>query len=150
MSRNVFKRKKHWRCFDWLVYISLQFYLVQNFVPLFPPPQWQRSGVVWSPRSSTEFFFTDPKYIIQCVELLDGSAGSALYSGHDVGTYVDFSDKEVILKKTVSSCKKNCFAECVDGHSISAPETLCVQTAIRRQPPKTDQPQFSRYCIRLL
>ena len=38
MSRNVFKRKKHWRCFDWLVYISLQFYLVQNFVPLFPPP----------------------------------------------------------------------------------------------------------------
>ena len=48
-------------------------------------------------------FFTDPNSIIDCVELSDGSAGSALDNGYDAWTYVDFCDKERISKNLVSS-----------------------------------------------
>ena len=38
-------------------------------------------------------YFTDPSSITECVELLDGSAGSALHSGYDVRTCIDFCNK---------------------------------------------------------
>ena len=42
------------------------------------------------PRRVENNYFTDPSSITESVELLDGSAGSALHSGYDVRTCVDF------------------------------------------------------------
>ena len=85
-------------------------------------------------------YFTDPKSIIECVELLNASACSALHSGYDVWTYIDICAKEHILKYLVSSCKTIQSAECADrtNLNISAPETFCVQNVIPRQPPMID------------
>ena len=53
-------------------------------------------------RSVENKYFNDANSIIECVELLDGSAGSILHSDYDVWTCVDFCDKECILKNFVS------------------------------------------------
>ena len=84
--------------------------------------------------------FTDPSSINECVELLEGFAGTALHSSYDVWTFVSFCGKDCILNNSVSSYKETRSAECVDGDnlSFSAPETLCLQIPIARQPPKVD------------
>ena len=84
--------------------------------------------------------FTDRSSNIECVELLNGFTGNALHSGFDVQTYVDFCDKEWILKNLVGNCKENRSADCVERDNLSfiAPETLCAQNPIPRQRPKID------------
>ena len=96
-----------------------------------------QSYLLSSSSVESNYFFYQSS-LIECVELLERSVGSALQSGYDVWTYVDFCDRERNLKKLFSNYEKNPSAECVDGDnlSFSAPETLCVQTANPRQPPK--------------
>ena len=71
---------------------------------------------------------------------MEGFAGTALHSGYEAWAYVDFSDKQRILKSVVRHYKEFRSVECVDRHnlSLSSPETLCVQNPIPRQPPKID------------
>ena len=80
--------------------------------------------------------FIDPISVNGCVDLLDVLAGTALHIGYDVWTHVDFCDKELILKNSVSNYKESHSAQCVVGENlnISGPETLCVQKFLPRQP----------------
>ena len=87
--------------------------------------------------------FGDPRSTSECVqfvELLDVFPGTALHSDYDVCTYVDFCDKELILKELVINYRKIGLAECVhrDILSFSAPQMFCLQKQVPIQPHRID------------
>ena len=75
-----------------------------------------------------------------CVDLLDSFAGTALQSGYDVWSYVDFHDKENFLKVLMSGFWGiNSAVQLDDGNFVfDAPETLWLQNSVPNQPPSTD------------
>ena len=75
-----------------------------------------------------------------CVELLETFAGTAILSGHDAWSYVDFHQKEKNERSLMSGYRKIRSASGADDANLvsSAPEILCSQNPIPSQPPGID------------
>ena len=82
--------------------------------------------------------FTDAASINECMEVLENFAGTAALPGYNPCLFVDFSDKDQILRKTVNCYKEMSAAAILDGKSsdISAPNALCIQSSFPAEPPE--------------
>ena len=86
--------------------------------------------------NSESIIFKDPGSVFECVDLLENFSGIALGERFDAWTYVDFFDREQILK-TLSYRYKTIRSGAVveDQKSISgAPVTFCLQNLVPIQP----------------